>query len=185
MRYFYCAKCERAVESARGEHFQTHGYSLSEAFQARLATSITERDYKRLTVADLRRKAKLQAYEYRVKHLLEEHTAWVILMGVWEKLKEEKLEEMPYLQRLWMPPIKAGQCKDRRFYRALQTVLLSKHNHNVSSGKPPIVVVAGAPSHICESEGLFFSEGEGRPLRLWVYFNVEDEKAAKAILRGE
>ena len=126
-----------------------------------------------MTLADEQWKAKLQAYNYRIKHLLAMPTAWAIIVGVWEKLKEEKLKQSYF----WMPPIRAGQRKDSRFYRALQTVLWDARGVPDSEHYP--IVVAGAPSHVCEKDGLFFSTRKGTPPRLWMYFNIDNERRAR------
>lgn len=178
MRYFYCAKCEKPVDSPNGEHFRSHGgYDLGSALRAGLADRLTETDYRRLTLADERREAKLQAYNYRAKHSLAEPTAWSIVVDVWNKLKEEQFKRNPWHHHFWMPPIKAGQRKDARFYRALQTVLWD--TRSVPDDEHMVIALAGAPSHVCERDGLFFSDRKGAPPRLWVYFNIDNERRAR------
>ncbi len=62
--------------------------------------------------------------------------------------------------------IKSGYVKDHRFYKALQYVLLNEDSqyHGIR--------LYGAPSHICEREGVRLRSSKNNPECLWVYFRI-------------
>ena len=95
--------------------------------------------------------------------------AEAIVRRVWKLLRQDHIAKHGHLIPFSWAKIKDGYKKDRRFYRALRTILVSKDwtEHRIR--------VAGAPPHICHRDGVRLRASRYDSPRLWVYFRIEEE----------
>lgn len=127
---------------------------------------------------------------FNARYIASEEEAWAIVEKVWKELQDDhvsrwKAEGGGLAPPMFYAEIKAGYCKDHRFYKALQQCLLST-NPMLSrvNGDPDSIHrldVAGAPSSTCQRRGVKLYANPYTPSiwKLWVYFGLhkKEEKA--------
>lgn len=119
--------------------------------------------------------------------IASEEKAWEIVEKVWNTLQDEhvarwKAEGGGLVPPMFYAEIKAGYCKDHRFYKALQRCLLST-NPKLSrvNGDPDNLHrldVAGAPTNTCQRRGVKLYANPYTPgiWKLWVYFGLHEKE---------
>lgn len=95
--------------------------------------------------------------------------ARMIVLEVWKKMLAKWREERPYAAP-WFMPIKWGYKFDRRFYRAIEAVTMAEKDKSMEPYWE--IHLAGAPSHICQREGVKLHNASGNRPKLWVYIEL-------------